>query len=383
MDDDTLALLEQLIARASVTPQDAGCLELIGARLAAAGFALERMDSGPDDFRVSNLWAVRRGAQADAPVLVFAGHTDVVPTGDLARWTSDPFVPTVRDGRLYGRGAADMKTSLAAMVVAAEAFVAAHPAHRGSVAFLLTSDEEGPARDGTVVCVERLRARGERLDYCIVGEPTSVERLGDTVKNGRRGSLSGKLRVIGIQGHVAYPQLARNPVHQAAPALAELAVTEWDGGNAYFPPTTFQISNIAAGTGVGNVIPGELLVDFNFRFSTESTPETLRQRVQALLDRHGLDYTLDWSLSGEPFLTPVGALSAAIGAAIEAETGVKTELSTTGGTSDGRFIAKLCPQVVEFGPLNASIHKIDEYVPLDQIAPLARIYRRTLENLLL
>jgi len=383
MDDDTLALLEQLIARASVTPQDAGCLELIGARLAAAGFALERMDSGPDDFRVGNLWAVRRGARADAPVLVFAGHTDVVPTGDLARWTSDPFVPTVRDGRLYGRGAADMKTSLAAMVVAAEAFVAAHPDHRGSVAFLLTSDEEGPARDGTVVCVERLRARGERLDYCIVGEPTSVERLGDTVKNGRRGSLSGKLRVIGIQGHVAYPQLARNPVHQAAPALAELAVTEWDGGNAYFPPTTFQISNIAAGTGVGNVIPGELVVDFNFRFSTESTPETLRQRVHALLERHGLDYTLDWSLSGEPFLTPVGALSAAIGAAIEAETGVKTELSTTGGTSDGRFIAKLCPQVVEFGPLNASIHKIDEYVPLDQIAPLARIYRRTLENLLL
>jgi len=383
MDDDTLALLEQLIARASVTPRDAGCLELIGARLAAAGFALERMDSGPDDFRVSNLWAVRRGAAADAPVLVFAGHTDVVPTGDLAKWSSDPFVPTVRDGRLYGRGAADMKTSLAAMVVAAEAFVAAHPDHRGSVAFLLTSDEEGPARDGTVVCVERLRARGERLDYCIVGEPTSVERLGDTVKNGRRGSLSGKLRVIGIQGHVAYPQLARNPVHQAAPALAELAVTEWDGGNAYFPPTTFQISNIAAGTGVGNVIPGELVVDFNFRFSTESTPDTLRQRVHALLERHGLEYTLDWSLSGEPFLTPVGALSAAISAAIEAETGVTTELSTTGGTSDGRFIAKLCPQVVEFGPLNASIHKIDEYVPLDQIAPLTRIYRRTLENLLL
>ena len=383
MDDDTLALLEQLIARASVTPRDAGCLELIGARLEAAGFALERMDSGPDDFRVSNLWAVRRGAAADAPVLVFAGHTDVVPTGDLAKWSSDPFVPTVRDGRLYGRGAADMKTSLAAMVVAAEAFVAAHPDHRGSVAFLLTSDEEGPARDGTVVCVERLRARGARLDYCIVGEPTSVERLGDTVKNGRRGSLSGKLRVIGIQGHVAYPQLARNPVHQAAPALAELAVTEWDGGNAYFPPTTFQISNIAAGTGVGNVIPGELVVDFNFRFSTESTPDTLRQRVHALLERHGLEYTLDWSLSGEPFLTPVGALSAAISAAIEAETGVTTELSTTGGTSDGRFIAKLCPQVVEFGPLNASIHKIDEYVPLDQIAPLTRIYRRTLENLLL
>ena len=383
MDDDTLALLEQLIARASVTPDDAGCLELIGARLAAAGFALERMDSGPDDFRVSNLWALRRGQDAAAPVLVFAGHTDVVPTGDLAKWTSDPFVPTVRGDRLYGRGAADMKTSLAAMVVAAETFVAAHPAHRGSVAFLLTSDEEGPARDGTVVCVERLRARGERLDYCIVGEPTSVERLGDTVKNGRRGSLSGKLRVVGIQGHVAYPHLARNPVHQGAPALAELAVTEWDGGNAYFPPTTFQISNIAAGTGAGNVIPGELVVDFNFRFSTESTPQTLRQRVHALLDRHGLTYTLDWSLSGQPFLTPVGELSAGLAAAIEAETGVVTELSTTGGTSDGRFIATLCRQVVEFGPLNASIHKIDEYVPLDQIAPLARIYRRTLENLLL
>jgi len=381
--DDTLALLEQLIARPSVTPADAGCLDLIGARLAAAGFALERMDSGPDDFRVSNLWALRRGRDADAPLLVFAGHTDVVPTGDLAKWTSDPFVPTVRGDRLYGRGAADMKTSLAAMVVAAEDFAATHPDHRGSVAFLLTSDEEGPARDGTVVCVERLRARGERLDYCIVGEPTSVERLGDTVKNGRRGSLSGKLRVIGVQGHVAYPQLARNPVHQAAPALAELAAAQWDNGNAYFPPTTFQISNIAAGTGAGNVIPGEMVVDFNFRFSTESTPDSLRQRVHALLDRHGLEYGLDWSLSGEPFLTPVGELSTALGAAIEAETGVTTELSTTGGTSDGRFIARLCPQVVEFGPLNASIHKIDEYVPLDQIAPLTRIYRRTLENLLL
>ncbi|WP_431103278.1 succinyl-diaminopimelate desuccinylase [Roseateles noduli] len=383
MDDLTLALLEQLIARPSVTPADAGCLELIGARLAGAGFTLERMDSGPDDFRVSNLWAVRRGQSPDGPLLVFAGHTDVVPTGDLAKWTSDPFVPTVRGDRLYGRGAADMKTSLAAMVVAAEDFAAMHPDHRGSVAFLLTSDEEGPARDGTVVCVERLRARGERLDYCIVGEPTSVERLGDTVKNGRRGSLSGKLRVIGVQGHVAYPHLARNPVHQAAPALAELAASEWDRGNAYFPPTTFQISNIGAGTGAGNVIPGEMVVDFNFRFSTESTPEALRQRVHALLDRHGLEYALDWTLSGEPFLTPVGDLSAAIVAAIEAETGVTAELSTTGGTSDGRFIAKLCPQVVEFGPLNASIHKIDEYVPLDQIAPLTRIYRRTLENLLL
>lgn len=383
LDDLTLELLEQLIARPSVTPEDAGCLDLLGARLAAAGFALERMDSGPESFRVSNLWAKRAGRDADGPVLVFAGHTDVVPTGDLSKWSSDPFVPTVRGGRLYGRGAADMKTSLAAMVVAVEAFVSRHPDHRGAIAFLLTSDEEGPARDGTVVCVNRLRERGERLDYCIVGEPTSVERLGDTVKNGRRGSLSGKLRVIGVQGHVAYPHLARNPVHQAAPALAELAVTEWDGGNGDFPPTSFQISNIAAGTGAGNVIPGELVVDFNFRFSTESTADGLRQRVHTLLDRHGLEYTLAWTLSGEPFLTPVGELSAGLAAAIEAETGVTTELSTTGGTSDGRFIAKLCPQVVEFGPLNASIHKIDEYVPLDQIGPLTRIYRRTLENLLL
>lgn len=383
LDDLTLELLEQLIARPSVTPEDAGCLDLLGARLAAAGFALERMDSGPESFRVSNLWAKRAGRDADGPVLVFAGHTDVVPTGDLSKWSSDPFVPTVRGGRLYGRGAADMKTSLAAMVVAVEDFASRHPDHRGAIAFLLTSDEEGPARDGTVVCVNRLRERGERLDYCIVGEPTSVERLGDTVKNGRRGSLSGKLRVIGVQGHVAYPHLARNPVHQAAPALAELAVTELDGGNGDFPPTSFQISNIAAGTGAGNVIPGELVVDFNFRFSTESTADGLRQRVHTLLDRHGLEYTLAWTLSGEPFLTPVGELSAGLAAAIEAETGVTTELSTTGGTSDGRFIAKLCPQVVEFGPLNASIHKIDEYVPLDQIGPLTRIYRRTLENLLL
>nr|WP_255370177.1 succinyl-diaminopimelate desuccinylase [Roseateles sp. YR242] len=383
MEDRTLALLEQLIARPSVTPNDAGCLALIGDRLATLGFTLERMDSGPADFHVHNLWAVKDGSTAAAPRLVFAGHTDVVPTGELARWTSDPFVPTVRDGHLYGRGAADMKTSLAAMVVAVEDFVAAHPAHAGSIAFLLTSDEEGPARDGTVVCVNRLRERGERLDFCIVGEPTSVERLGDTVKNGRRGSLSGRLRVIGIQGHVAYPHLARNPVHQAAPALAALAALQWDAGNAYFPPTTFQISNIQAGTGAGNVIPGELVVDFNFRFSTESTPQSLRERVQTLLEQHGLEYHLDWTLSGQPFLTPVGTLSAAISAAIAEETGVTTELSTTGGTSDGRFIAQICPQVVEFGPLNASIHKINEYVPLDQIAPLARIYRRTLEHLLL
>jgi len=316
-------------------------------------------------------------------VLMFAGHTDVVPTGSLAAWTSDPFVPSYRDGRLYGRGTADMKSSLAAMVVACEAFVAAHPQHAGSIAFLLTSDEEGPARDGTVVCCERLKARGQRLDYAIVGEPTSVAQIGDMVKNGRRGTLSGKLRVQGIQGHVAYPQLARNPVHQAAPALAELAAELWDQGNRYFPPTTFQISNIKAGTGATNVIPGELELDFNFRFSTESTPDGLKARVHALLDRHGLEYSLDWVLGGEPFLTPVGNLSAAMSAAIEAETGRRPELSTTGGTSDGRFIAKICPQVLEFGPINASIHKIDEYVPVDNIAPLTAIYRRTLENLLL
>jgi len=383
LEDRTLALLEQLIARPSVTPLDAGCLALIGDRLAALGFQLERMDSGPGDFHVHNLWAVKDGSATEGPRLVFAGHTDVVPPGELTRWTSDPFVPTVREGRLYGRGAADMKTSLAAMVSAVEDFVTTHPAHAGSIAFLLTSDEEGPARDGTVVCVQRLRERGERLDFCIVGEPTSVERLGDTVKNGRRGSLSGRLRVLGVQGHVAYPHLARNPVHQAAPALAALAAMHWDAGNAYFPPTTFQISNVQAGTGAGNVIPGEMVVDFNFRFSTESTPEGLRQRVHQLLDDHGLEYQLDWTLSGEPFLTPVGTLSAALTAAIAEETGVTTELSTTGGTSDGRFIARICPQVVEFGPLNASIHKINEYVPLDQIAPLARIYRRTLEHLLL
>lgn len=378
-----LTLLEQLIARPSVTPDDAGCLALIGERLQRLGFQLERMDGGPEDARVSNLWALKPGRDPDAPVLVFAGHTDVVPPGDLARWRSDPFVPSYRDGRLHGRGAADMKTSLAAMVVAAERFVARHADHAGTLAFLLTSDEEGPARDGTVVCVQQLQARGQRLDYCVVGEPTSVERLGDMVKNGRRGSLSGRLRVIGVQGHVAYPHLARNPVHQAAPALAELAATLWDHGNAYFPPTSFQISNVQAGTGAGNVIPGEMVVDFNFRYSTESTPEGLKQRVQALLERHGLEVALDWHLSGEPFLTPVGTLSEALGAAILAETGVHTELSTTGGTSDGRFIAKLCPQVVEFGPLNASIHKVDEYVPVDQVAPLARIYARLLENLLL
>jgi len=378
-----LQLTEQLIARRSVTPDDGGCQVLMAERLEALGFACETLVSGPDDFRVTNLWAMRRGANAAGKTLVFAGHTDVVPTGPLAAWRSDPFVPTHRDGRLYGRGAADMKTSLAAMVVAIEEFVAAHPRHGGSIAMLVTSDEEGPANDGTVKVCEWLQQRGERLDYCIVGEPTSVDTLGDMIKNGRRGSLSGKLRVLGVQGHIAYPQLAENPIHLAAPALAELTTIEWDRGNDYFPPTGWQVSNIHGGTGVGNVIPGELVIDFNFRFSTESTPESLKSRVHTLLDRHGLRYELAWTLGGEPFLTPVGALSDALSQAIRSETGVATQLSTTGGTSDGRFIAKICPQVVEFGPLNASIHKIDEHVAVDAIEPLKNVYRRTMENLLL
>jgi succinyl-diaminopimelate desuccinylase len=384
MNHDAITLLETLIARPSVTPEDAGCQDLIAARLAACGFEIERMDSGPADFHVRNLWALKRGSAGDnAPVLMFAGHTDVVPPGKLEAWTSDPFVPSYRDGRLYGRGAADMKGSVAAMVVAAEEFVAAHPGHQGSIAFLLTSDEEGPAVDGTKVCCEKLKARQQRLDFCIVGEPTSVEKLGDMVKNGRRGTLSGKLKVKGIQGHVAYPHLARNPVHQVAPALAELAAAEWDRGNDYFPATTFQISNIHAGTGATNVIPGDVVIDFNFRFSTESTPDGLKQRVETLLQRHGLEYELAWILGGEPFLTPIGTLSEAVRSAILAETGLSPELSTTGGTSDGRFIAKICPQVLEFGPINATIHKIDENVPADCIEPLKNIYRRTLENLLL
>ena len=382
MSNRTLHLTEQLIACRSVTPDDGGCQQIIRERLLPLGFAFESIVSGPADFRVTNLWAVRRGSDEGSPLLAFAGHTDVVPTGPLEQWRSDPFVPTHREGRLYGRGAADMKSSLAAMVVATEEFVAAHPAHRGSLAFLLTSDEEGPANDGTVKVVEWLKAQGVRLDACIVGEPTSVERLGDMVKNGRRGSLSGQLAVKGVQGHIAYPHLAKNPIHRAAPALAELAAIEWDRGNAYFPPTSWQMSNIHAGTGATNVIPGTLVVDFNFRFSTESTPESLKQRVHAVLDRHGIEHTLDWTLGGEPFLTPVGTLSEALGAAIRAETGLSTELSTTGGTSDGRFIAKICPQVVEFGPLNASIHKIDEWVEVASLEPLKNIYRRTLETLL-
>jgi len=376
-----LHLTEQLIARRSVTPDDAGCQALIARWLEPLGFECQTLASGPDGARVTNLWAVRRGAQG-GKLLAFAGHTDVVPTGPLAQWTSDPFAPTHRAGHLYGRGAADMKTSIAAMVVACEEFVAAHPQAPGSIALLITSDEEGPAVDGTVKLCEWLQAQGERIDYCIVGEPTSVERLGDMAKNGRRGSLSGRLVVRGVQGHIAYPQLAKNPVHFFAPALAELAATEWDAGNDYFPPTGWQVSNIHAGTGAGNVIPGELVVDFNFRFSSESTPDTLKAQVGAVLERHGLDYDLAWTLGGEPFLTPIGTLSAALCGAIRDETGIEAALSTTGGTSDGRFIAKICPQVIEFGPINASIHKIDECVEVAHIEPLKNIYRRTMERLL-
>ena len=377
----TLRLLETLIARPSVTPHDAGCQALVTERLQPLGFACETLVCGPETFRVTNLWAVHRGNRP-GPTVVLAGHTDVVPTGPLSAWTSDPFVPSHRDGRLYGRGAADMKTSIAAMTVAAEEFVLRHPQHAGSLALLFTSDEEGPSTDGTVRVVEALQARGERLDCCIVGEPTSVERLGDMIKNGRRGSLSARLTVLGIQGHVAYPQLARNPIHQLAPALAELAATEWDAGNAHFPPTTWQVSNLHGGTGALNVIPGEVVVDFNFRFSTESTPDQLKARVVELLARHGIEYRLGWVLGGSPFLTRPGSLSAALSQAIEAETGAKPVLSTTGGTSDGRYIAPICEQVVEFGPINATIHKIDENVRVADIEPLKNIYRRTLETLL-
>lgn len=372
----TLALTEELIALHSVTPADGGCQLKMAERLSPLGFDCETIASGD----VTNLWARRGKAQ---PLLVFAGHTDVVPTGPLERWSSDPFVPTHRDGKLYGRGAADMKTSLAAMVVAVEEFVAAHPNHNGSIGFLITSDEEGPAIDGTVVVCNKLKSRGEQLDYCIVGEPTSVKQIGDMIKNGRRGTMSGKLIIKGIQGHIAYPQLAKNPIHLAMPALAELAATEWDQGNEYYLPTSWQMSNIHAGTGASNLIPGECVVDFNFRFSTASTVEGLQKSVHAVLDKHGLDYDLKWTVGGLPFLTPRGELSNALSSAIKEEIGLDTEMSTTGGTSDGRFIAQICPQVIEFGPTNASIHKIDEHIAVSEIEPLKNIYRRTLENILL
>jgi len=370
------ALVEALIRRRSVTPDDDGCQRLLVERLSPLGFHCETLCSGP----VTNLWARRDGGPG--PLLAFAGHTDVVPPGPREHWHSDPFDPAERDGRLYGRGAADMKSSIAAFVVAVEEFLAHRREHAGAIGLLITSDEEGPAVDGTVRVVERLRDRGERIDYCIVGEPTSVDRLGDTIKNGRRGSMSATLTVRGVQGHVAYPQLARNPIHLFAPALAELAATEWDRGNEYFPPTTWQVSNIHAGTGATNVIPGELVVEFNFRFATSSTVEDLQRKVRELLDRHGLDHAIEWSISGMPFLTPRGALSDALCGAIRAELGVEAGLSTTGGTSDGRFIASICPQVVEFGPRNASIHKVDEHIELAELEPLKNVYRRTLETLL-
>lgn len=371
----TLALTEKLIALSSVTPDDKGCQRHLIDLLEPLGFVCETIESNG----VTNLWA-RRGTTQ--PVFVFAGHTDVVPTGPAEQWQSQPFIPTHRDGKLYGRGAADMKTSIAAMVVACEEFTATHPDHAGSIAFLITSDEEGPATDGTVVVCRLLEERGEKIDYCLVGEPTSTDVLGDVIKNGRRGSLSGKLTIKGIQCHIAYPQLGRNPIHEAAPALAALAAEQWDAGNDYYLPTSWQMSNIHAGTGANNVIPGEVVVDFNFRFSTASTHEDLKARVHAILDAHGLDYDIKWALSGLPFLTPRGTLSDALSGAIHSETGVTTELSTTGGTSDGRFIARICPQVIEFGPPNASIHKIDEHIEMRFIDPLKNIYRRTLENLL-
>ncbi len=371
----TQELLIDLMRRPSVTPEDAGCQARLAELLASIGFQIEHLPSGP----VSNLWAQKGTA---APLFVFAGHTDVVPPGPLDRWDSPPFEPTIRDGQLYGRGAADMKGSIAAFVCASHEFIQAHPEHKGAIALLITSDEEGPATQGTVHVCQQLQQRGTQLDYCIVGEPSSSQVFGDTIKNGRRGSLSGRLTVLGKQGHVAYPQLARNPIHTLSPALAELCDRMWDAGNVDFPPTSMQVSNIQAGTGAGNVIPGTAHLDFNFRFSSEHTPATLQTEVENILRKHGVHYELEWTLGAEPFLTPEGALSQALQTAIHAETGVQTELSTTGGTSDGRFIAKICPQLIEFGPLNASIHQINEHIDLADLEKLKNIYRRTLEILL-
>ncbi|MBK6357769.1 MAG: succinyl-diaminopimelate desuccinylase [Betaproteobacteria bacterium] len=375
MSDPTFVLARQIIACHSVTPEDGGCMEIIADRLKPLGFTIEFINRNG----VTNLWA-RRGTTA--PLFVFAGHTDVVPTGPLDKWTSPPFAPEVREGMLYGRGTADMKSSVAASVTAVEAFIAANPNHPGSLAFLLTSDEEGDATDGTVIVVEALKARGETLDFCIIGEPTSVDTLGDMIKNGRRGSLSGNLTIKGIQCHIAYPEKGRNPIHEVAPALAELAATAWDQGNEYYQPTSWQISNIHGGTGATNVIPGQLEIKFNFRFSTASTPESLQQRLLSILDKHNLDYDIKWTLGARPFLTGRGPLADAATSAIREICGIETELSTTGGTSDGRFIAEICKQMLEIGPVNATSHKIDECIAVDSLPKLSAIYRRILEQLM-
>ncbi len=375
MSDPTLALARQIIACHSVTPDDAGCMEIITERLKPLGFNIEFINRNG----VTNLWA-RRGTAK--PLFVFAGHTDVVPTGPLDKWTSPPFAPEIRDGMLYGRGTADMKSSIAAMLTAVESFVAANPNHPGSIAFLLTSDEEGDANDGTIAVVEALKARGESLDFCIIGEPTSVDTLGDMIKNGRRGSLSGKLTVKGIQCHIAYPHLGKNPIHLAAPAIAELAATEWDQGNEYFPATTWQISNIHGGTGATNVIPGSVEIKFNFRFATASTVESLQQRLIGILDKHDLEYEINWTLGARPFLTGRGPLADAASQAIREICAIDTELSTTGGTSDGRFIAEICAQMLEIGPVNATSHKIDECVDITALPKLSAIYCRILRQLL-
>ena len=373
----TLELTQDLIARNSVTPVDAGCQEVMGRRLAALGFEVESLRYG----NVENLWAKRSGGQA-GPVVCFAGHTDVVPTGPLEEWRSNPFVPTIRDGMLFGRGAADMKSGLAAMITATEEFVQRTPQYRGTLAFLITSDEEGPSVDGTKRVVETLSARGERIDYCIVGEPSSEQSVGDTIKIGRRGSLSGRLTVHGVQGHVAYPQLAENPVHSLAPALAELTARTWDTGNEHFQPTTFQISNLNAGTGAPNVIPGELKARFNLRYSPVQSVAGLKEIVEAILAKHGVRYSLEWYVSGEPFYTPPGPLSDAAVEAVRAITGAAPKLSTGGGTSDGRFIAPMGAQVVEIGVTNATIHKVNEGIRIEEIDLLQRIYAGLLTRLL-
>jgi len=371
----TLELATKLIACPSLTPDDAGCQDILLNCLTRAGFRSEKISHN----NVQNFWA-RRGDTK--PVVCFAGHTDVVPAGPLEQWQSEPFTPTVRDGMLFGRGAADMKTSLAAFVTAIERFTEAYPRHNGSIAMLVTSDEEGAAIDGTARVIETLKKRNELIDYCIVGEPTSAKKLGDTIKNGRRGSLSGKLTIKGVQGHIAFPHLARNPIHLAAPVLSELTQTVWDRGNEHFPPTSWQISNIHAGTGALNVIPGTIEIQFNFRFSPASSVESIKSRTSAVLDRFELDYDLEWTLSGNPYITPSGSLLEAVSRAVKSATGITPQLCTSGGISDGRFIRQVCPQVVELGPLNTTIHKLNECIAVADIEPLSEIYRRILVNLL-